>query len=258
MLPNFLHIGAAKAASTWLWTIYQEHPDICVPEAKVLNYSGRRTKPDNCNFFVADFYRGLDWYETTYFAHWNGEKAVGEFSNSYMVDERALQRIAKTLPNVKLTMTVRNPIEITHLQYCQMKRSGRFVWDQVPFEMVLDIHSWQFFRMWIEPGYYHLHLTRVLRYFPRERLQVLVYDDLVDDPRAFVNQAFAFLGVATDVELPSLGTVVGFPRPQEPDTANGDIEKGIAPDLRERLRRIFSDDVAKLSEFLGRDLSHWR
>jgi len=258
MLPNFLHIGVAKGASTWLWTVYQEHPDICVPTKEVVNYSGRRTKPDNVNFFVADFHLGLEWYEKTYFSEWAGEKAVGEFSNSYMVDELALQRIAESLPDVKLTMTVRNPIDVALLQYSQQKKGGRWAPGRNPFEEVLDIHSWQKFRMWIATQYYHLHLTRVLRYVPRDRVLVLVYDDLEKDPRGFLNQAFSFLGVETDVDLPSMGKVIGFPRPEEPDTAEDDLKKGISPDLRERLRQIFADQTAKLAEFLGRDLSHWR
>ena len=258
MLPNFLHIGVAKAASTWMWTVYQEHPDICVPTSKVENFSGRWTKPDNCNFFVADFHRGLEWYEKTYFSEWNGEKMVGEFSNSNMVDELALQRIAEALPGVKLTMTVRNPIDMAYLQYATQKRGGRWLPGRVPFEGGLDIHGWQRFRSWFEPGYYHLHISRVLRYFPRESLLVLVYDDLEKDARSFVNQAFEFLGVSTDVELPSLNTYAGFPRPDEPDTVEGDLEKGVPPDMRECLRRIFADQISKLSDFLGRDLSHWR
>ena len=74
MLPNFIHVGAAKCASSWLWRVYQEHPDVYVP-----------LHLDNVNFFVADYHKGLDWYQKTYFGDWCGEKAVGEMSNSYMV-----------------------------------------------------------------------------------------------------------------------------------------------------------------------------
>ncbi len=49
MLPNFVHIGAPKAASTWLWKVCAEHPDIYVPEAKPVN------------FFVAEYHKGIDW-----------------------------------------------------------------------------------------------------------------------------------------------------------------------------------------------------
>ena len=255
MLPNFLHIGAAKCASTWLWTVYNEHPDIYVPTTKVRNYSGKITKPDNVNFFVADFDRGLDWYEKTYFAGWNGEKAVGETSNSYMLDELALRRIAESLPNVKLTMTLRNPVDRALLQFVMRKRNG--IMKGTPRE-ILDIHSWQMFRMFVEPGFYHLHLTRVLKLFPRDRVRVLIYDDLVKDARSFLRQALSFLEVDPDVDLPSVDKIIGFPRPEEPDTPDGDIEKGFDPDMRERLRKIYADDTSRLGELLDRDLSDWK
>ena len=255
MLPNFLHIGVAKAASTWLWTIFQEHPDIYVPTAKVRNYSGKLTKPDNVNFFVADFHRGLDWYEKTYFTQWNGESAIGETSNSYMLDELALQRIAESLPNVKLTMILRNPIERALLQFATRKRNRGMRGD---FREILDIHSWQMFRMFIEPGFYHLHLTRILRLFPRHRILACIYDDLASDPRSFLYQLFSFLEVDPEMDLPSVDKVVGFPRPEEPDTSDGDIEKGVDPDMHERLRKIYADDVSRLEELLDRDLSAWK
>ena len=255
MLPNFLHIGAAKSASTWLWTVYQEHPDIYVPTVHVENYSGKTTKPDNVNFFVADFDRGLDWYERTYFAQWNGEAAVGETSNSYMVDELALHRIAEALPDVKLTMTLRNPIEYALHQFAQRKRGHGFAG---PFRQILDIHAWQMFRMYVEPAYYALHLSRVYRLFPRECVLPMVYDDLVDDPRAFLSQASTFLGVEVRTDLPSIDTIVGFPRPEEPDTADGDLARGVDPDMRERLGKIYADQISQLEDLLDRDLSAWR
>ena len=54
MLPNFLHIGAAKSASTWLYRVCLEHPDIFVPP-----------DADNVNFFLSTYHRGLNWYEET-------------------------------------------------------------------------------------------------------------------------------------------------------------------------------------------------
>ena len=99
MLPNFVHVGVNKAGTTWLWQVCREHPDIYVPE----------TKP--VNFFLADYHRGIDWYESTHFKAWNGEKAVGDQSNGYVLNERALERIARHLGRAKIMMTVRPPIE---------------------------------------------------------------------------------------------------------------------------------------------------
>ena len=100
MLPNFLHIGAAKCKSSWLYQVCLAHPDIYVPGNSY----------DNVNFFVNAYHRGLDWYESTFFADVGNETAIGEFSNSYHVFEPALARIAHHLPEVKLTLTVMNPV----------------------------------------------------------------------------------------------------------------------------------------------------
>ena len=246
MLPNFIHIGAAKAASTWLWRICQEHPDIYVP-----------ANSDCVQFFCTHYHRGLNWYEKTYFADWNGEKAVGETSNSYMLDERAIERIAETLPGVKLTVCLRDPIEIAFLQYLTQKRSQRWTPEQWSFDNVLDNNRWQLFRMWIVPGLYHLHLTRILKYVPRERVLIMLYDDLVADATTFAARFFSFLDVDANFTPPSLHKVIGFPSPKRPDTPEGDLQGGFSERLREELQRIFREDVERLQGLIGRDLSHW-
>jgi len=255
MLPNFIHIGAAKCASTWLWRVCQEHPNVCVPTEKVENFSGRMTLPDHVNFFVADFDRGLNWYEQTYFSGWNGEPAVGEFSNSYMVCEHAHQRIADSLPGVKLTMTLRNPAERAFVHFAHHVRHGH---EERPFEEILDLHRWQTFRMFIELGFYHLHLTRLQRRFSPDQLKVMIYDDLVAAPREFVDDFLGFIGVETGLDLPTIDSVIGFPRPDDPDTPDGMLERGIAPEMRARLDAIFADDISRLEDLLDRDLGAWR
>ena len=116
-LPNFLHIGAAKAASTWLWCVCQEHPDIYVPQTV-----------DNANFFTVHYHRGLPWYTATYFAGYDGERAIGEFSNSYMVYPPAMERLAHELPDVRLTAILRNPVERAFMswahQHLKQKPTG--------------------------------------------------------------------------------------------------------------------------------------
>jgi len=246
MLPNFIHIGVAKAASTWLWRICQEHPEIYVP-----------SNSDCVQFFCTHYHRGFDWYRKTYFADWNGEKAVGETSNSYMLDERAIKRIAADLPDVRLTVCLRDPIEIAFLQYATQKRNRRWPREKWSFENVLDNNRWQLFRMWIVPGFYHLHLTRVLKYVPRERLLIMLYDDLAADAESFAKRFFSYLGVTADFAPPSLHTVVGFPSPKHPDTEEGDLQKGFSDELREELRLIFREDVDRLQDLISRDLSHW-
>ena len=85
MLPNFLVVGAQKAATTSLHNYLAVHPDIYLPAQK-------ETK-----FFVDDerYMRGIDYYEREHFSGWKGESAVGEVDPDYMYFEQALGRLAR-------------------------------------------------------------------------------------------------------------------------------------------------------------------
>lgn len=242
--PNFLHIGAAKCASSWLWRVCKEHPQIYVPET-----------PDNVNFFTVAYHRGLDWYEATYFADVADELVVGEFSNSYMVHEPAMQRISRDLPNVRMTMTIRNPIERVYLQWGHTHLKKKLGFDPdagigIPLERVVHHHGHAWFRLYVEPGLYAFLLKRLYRYFDREQILVMLHDDLVADDRAFLHRFYEFLGVDPASETSLTGVDV-----------NSDVESekhALSEELRAELRAVYRDDVAQLEEMLGRNLSHWQ
>ena len=250
MLPNFVHIGCAKCASTWLWYVYQEHPEVYVPASR-----------DNVNFFVADYHRGLDWYEQTYFADWNGEKAVGETTNSYMVFEPAIGRIARDLPGLKLTATVRNPIDRAFLSWVHMNKRRWRPDQRMEFERVLDPHGHGLFRLWVMPSLYSLHFKRVFQHVPPERVRIAFYEDLVDDPARFLREFFEYLEVDPDFQ-PSIlhervNPVSHYPTPETPQPEDRILAEGISEEVRQALRKLFQEDIEALQEITGRDLSHW-
>ena len=267
MLPDFLHIGAGKCKSTWLYRVCLEHPEIYVPGHGY----------DNVNFFVNTYHRGLDWYETTFFAGVDGEKAVGEFSNSYMAFEPALQRIAKHMPDVKLTMTLMNPVHLIFygwahqhikkkcdmelfgerrqvsrvevqalLEKCGMDRERGMI---VPPARLLHHHGHSLFRS--SAAMWAFVLTRVRRYFAPEQVKVMLYDDLLDDRDAFLRSFFRFLGVDEDFCCDIA------PETVNPDPPLLDHERWFPAELRQELIAAFREDIEELQEMLDRDLSHW-
>ena len=253
MLPNYLHVGGAKCASTWLWTVYQEHPEIYVnPDV------------DNLNFFVGDYNRGLDWYEQTYFAETAGHRVVGDMSNSYMVFRPALERAARHLSDrTRVTVTVRNPLDRTLIHWAHMKLLKQWSPEQhMELADMLDVHLWQLFLMWAGPSFFGSHVESVYDYFPRDRVLVLFYEDLVENPDSFLANIFEFLGVDKGFKPSVLHERVGFPygtkaadHPTEHDTSL--VDDGYPAGMRERLRALFDDDIRKLERLTGRDLSHW-
>ena len=246
MLPNFLHIGAAKAGSTWLWEVCKQHPEIYVPPDS-----------DNPNFFTVHYHRGLRWYEQTYFDGVTDQRVIGEFSNSYSVFAPALQRVARDLEDVRLTFTLRNPIERCYISWAGAHiRDKRYGFDPfkrigIPFERLLHPNGSSYFRAWIEPGFYADQLERAHALFPRERVLVLLFDDLVADNTAFLRTFFSFLDVDADFQTTLIGQDIN---PDHHKTLEYEL---YTEELRAEIRQVYRDDISRLQELIGRDLSHW-
>jgi hypothetical protein len=261
MRLDYLHIGMAKTASTWLYRVYLEHPEIFTPP-----------ESDNPNFFLNHYHRGLDWYEQQYFSTYNKEKIAGEFSNSYLVSEVALQRIARHFPDVRLTCILRNPTERAYLHWAHAYYKGRRLITptdsgnpihilpesdrplqpfQIPLEAVQHPNGWVYCRMFLEPGLYAFHLNRVLRYFSPDQFHITLYDDLQADPKAFLSNIFSFLGIDPAFRPDCLHADVNPDVPEADPTSMSD-------DLRKHIRGFYAQDIAKLEALLQRDLSAWK
>ena len=63
-------------------------------------------------------------------------------------------------------------------------------------------HRYPAARTLVSFGLYAQHLARHDRHFPRERLKVVLYEQIKDDPAALLRDVFAFVGVDPDVYLP--------------------------------------------------------
>jgi hypothetical protein len=257
MLPNFFHIGAAKAASTFIQKMFEEHPDICV-----------QSRGDNVNFFIDAYQKGVDWYERELYSHYNGETAVVDFSNGYMIWEPAIERITRHVPDARLTMCLRNPIDLAFLQWVQNRMTWKWD-DDHPFQrglyqMLNTGGSWQMFRLWAGPGFYGLYLERILEYFPMDRLHITLYEDLCAEPVSFIQSYYEFMGVDPQFVPEGIHTTVGFPGDSE-SRLNDEwraklrkqLEEGMPPDLRTELRGAFEEDIRKLEKILGRSFDHW-
>ena len=261
MLPNTFHIGAAKCASTWLYHACLEHPDVYSPPHN-----------DNLNFFLLHYDRGLDWYESHYFDGWSDEGSVIDFSNSYMLSDLALDRIAGDVSDARLTCLIRNPVDRAYLHWAHSHyKSSRPPADpatdsgnpldavaerpsgstfSIPLEVVRHPNGWVWGRAWLEPGLYAAAIERVLARFSKERLSIFVHDDLLDDPKSFIASYFR----AIDVDPTFVPSCLH--RTINPDTEETDPTH-LSEDLRTELKAFFRSDIEELQVILDRDLSDW-
>lgn len=272
--PTFLFIGADRCGSKSLHNFFRQHPDCYVPPIA------------DPLFFDVNYERGLDWYLNLFVGAPENARAIGEFSHDYIHSSDAAERIARHFPRIQLLATLRHPVERTFSSYASAHSAGVI---RTSFEQALDEVP-----MLISRSLYADKLRMYYDWFPSDQLQVLFFDDLEADPRAFAGEAFAFLGlplvdtidygerksVLSRSRFPLsgplskvgaktlrrlgwvnlLGTLKSNPRFRsifyKPyDAAD---KPRVAPDTRKRLGEIFAPQIDALEQMLGRDLSAWR
>jgi hypothetical protein len=288
MLPNFLIVGAQKAATTWLATCLREHPGVFIPQHEEIYY------------FNTQFDRGLEWYES-HFSDWSGQAAVGEATPGYLSNPDAPGRIRATLGDVKLIANVRHPVDRAYSAFWHHLRNG-----QIPPDADFRTLFRQDDQLGIRSrGFYSVQLNRYLEHFAPENLLVLIYEEIFRDGQQTINNCLKYLAVDPQFEPQALDARVNrggrdisafhsqarrlrgasgsalrrltdtrlFPRAlREPLFALGRraFEKlafegrakkrhfeRLDAGLRQELLGDYRADITQLEDLLGRDLSIW-
>ncbi len=186
MLPNFLIIGSQKAVTTSIYHILGGHPEIYFPDIKELNFF----------FFDHYFEKGIDFYSRNFNNMPPDNKCCGEASPGYICHPEAPARIKKSLPDAKLILTDRNPIERAYSQYWDNRRS---LVEPLSFQEVMDRALTETYIPgklgYFSRGTYIQYIRRYLKQFDHDQLLVLTFDELKKNPAQFYKKIFEFLDV---------------------------------------------------------------
>ncbi|MEW6241699.1 MAG: sulfotransferase [Chloroflexota bacterium] len=201
-LPNFLVIGVMKGGTTSLFNYLSRHPQVSPPFRKEIK------------FFDIHYPQGLNWYR----AHFplrrkmRAGTVTGEATPYYIFHPLAAQRVAQTLPQVKLIALLRNPVDRAYSHYNHMVRVGR---EPLSFEEALEKEderlAGEVERITADPLYStfkHLHysykargryaeqLKRWFEHFSRDAMLVLSSEELYTSPQAAYRKVIEFLGLS--------------------------------------------------------------
>jgi hypothetical protein len=265
-LPTFFVIGAMRSGTTALARYLGAHPEVFVAPEKEVHYFDRHHD------------RGLDWYRSR-FAGANGERAIGEATQTYMYFPEVIPRIAEVVPDARLIAILRNPVDRAYSHYW-MNRSFRV--ETLSFREAIEADpehppkGAQVFP-YVERGRYVVQLQRASERFPRERLHVLLLEDLIREPEDTFRRLCRFLEIDEAFRPPNLGTPINrhtefrslkvraigrrLPKPLGLVLARLNARPvtypAMDPGLRRELVERFAPDNARLAAWLGRDLSVW-
>ena len=299
-LPDFLVIGAPKAGTTALHAALACHPALYmspIKEPKFFLSDG----PPPAHGGPGDVltYREHVWQRSRYEALFDTAPPGtlrGESTPLYLYDRTAMRRIRALVPDARLIVVLRDPVERAHSNWTHLWSAG--------LEPVSDFvracgeedrriaAGWAPFWHYTGLGRYGEQLGYLYALFPRDQVLVLRYRHLVGDPAATLGRICDFLGVEqgviTDVPRqnvtahpqPTLahrtvsravraGTAAGRFLPGSTVGAmTGPLERFLQRGSRERqplswqqrqeLIPRFDTDIDLLETILGEDFGDWR
>ena len=202
-LPNFIIIGAQKAATTSLYTYLRQHPEVFMPKVKEPMFFNSY-KQEN-TFFIKGQKRArnrtLEEYKSL-FNNVKNEKAIGEASPAYIYNQKAIALIKEEIPNVKIIAILRQPAERAYSNFLHAKRAGKEPLDDFEKAFVLEeeriSEHWSPLYHYKSKGFYFKQLQKCFDVFPKEKMKILLFEDVVKNPTHTTQEIFNFLNVDPD------------------------------------------------------------
>lgn len=205
MRPRFIMIGVHRGGTTSMFRMLAAHPQAVHAYRKGVYY------------FDLNYFRGLPWYyghfplasRARHSAGSAGEPVAFEASGYYIYHPFALERMAKDLPDARLVVMLRDPVERA---YSDFKHESARGFETETFEKALELEdsrlAGEVDRMREDIRYESLHhrhhsyrhrgqyaeqLERVFEHYPRSQVHVLESQDYFSEPAQTYGRLLEFL-----------------------------------------------------------------
>ena len=197
LLPDFIIGGAMKSGTSTLHTILSHHPDIFIPSDEIhfFDIDNILQHPD-FNFYENGkwVYQSMEknpekmwkWYHNKFEKH--EHKIKGEDSTTYLASKIAAKRIGLQDKKIKIIFVLRQPTLRAYSNYLHLLRSGR---------ATLNFHDTLHhdpFRI-LNRSLYLSQLKDFYAHIPKERIKILLFEDLIKDSKKVLKTVCDFLEI---------------------------------------------------------------
>jgi len=195
--PNLFIVGAPKAGTSSLYVYLANIPGIFMSQAKEPNYFSRKTIPDHSLVKpIRDKSKYLGLFKKV-----KDEKIIGEASPSYLSDPEAPKLIHDIIPDAKIIISLRDPVERTLSFYLNLVRIGRMKgsFHEELQKSLKHVRAYNQISLRLETGLYAEDIQRYLDIFGSTQVKILIFEEFVKDPKKTLNEILSFLKI--DYEL---------------------------------------------------------
>ena len=294
MLPNLLLVGAAKSGTTSIANFLSKNNQIFVPHIKECRYFSQLSKDYKglgaeafVNSGITDLHDYCDLFKS------RSEDILADCSNDYLYyHQKAIPNIIDLLGrDVKIIIVLRNPIERAFSNYLHSIREG---WENLTFMQALISENERISNHWAWSYHYAsagLYFEAVKAYLENfKNVKIILFEELETSVRD--DSFYEFLGIKNNTTQIEFGrdNVSGNIRSKflwKILYGNFYLKKilkrffkalrlekvvfrfikwvkikNLSPakiSITERnfLKKIYNNDIMKLSKLIDRDLEHW-
>jgi len=169
-LPDFICVGPGRTGTTWL-------------NAALVGHVGLPLRVKETRFWGKYYHKGIQWY-ADHFNYCDRSRPIGEVC-PYFATPGARERIADHLPDCRIIVTLRDPVDRSYSQYRTLRKMGllrRGFEDELNHPRIAETNRYAF------------HLRGWKDLFGDDNVKVMLFDDLRRDPQAFLDEVCRFIG----------------------------------------------------------------
>ena len=220
---NLFVVGAAKADTTSFYSYLNQHPDIYMSPIKEPHFFSTDIRKEN---FTQKNYTGSILDTAKYFStrplspqhiafidnpdEYNAlfegaglSRILGETSTGYLYSSTAASNIARYNSAAKIVMILREPVDRAFSHWKMNLASGSADAGKPFMETILDDYAsspkgWGISNLYIDLGMYYEQIKRYYDHFPEQKIKIMRFDQLMQNPEQFMADIYDFLGIANN------------------------------------------------------------
>jgi hypothetical protein len=191
---DFFLIGAQKCATSFLFYILKDHPDIIMPQKKnELGYLGG-------NVYKRE---GKEWFFERYQdTNIPSGLIVGDASVDYLFDSKSINEIKKHTREPKFIISLRNPIDRFVSGYYWFVRRNLIsnidineLFDSSTMTIKNDIQN-QYINECLQRGLYDKQIKEYFENFNQKNFLIIDFEEIISNKYKVVKQIYQFLDVS--------------------------------------------------------------
>ena len=197
VLPNLIVIGVVRSGTTSLYHYLSQHPSII------------KSAYDELGYFDSNYELGLNWYKSlfpTIFEKKKVEEKNGKFitydvTPFYIYNEKTPQRIHQILPNSKLIVILRNPVDRSYSNYFLGNQEKKFeeiianekkILNKIDKNNIDEYYDFVHTSM-LARGFYAEQLENWYKIFSKDQILIIQSEEFATETNKIMNNIFDFL-----------------------------------------------------------------